>query len=181
MRYFNDCAVSRNARRSNTKQEVEIDDEDESDKDSGAMDLADGSVVSDASSETMGEEDNADVNASGDAMEVDAIPNLRQPDDSYPKRHSPISEPPQYNLPRWPNVPSRAMSPEWEVDKILASRVMDGQQLYLVKWKNFTTTYCTWEPEEHLLNAQDTIDRFRQTRASIPDELTQDVIDLLHE
>lgn len=47
--------------------------------------------------------------------------------------------------------------PEWEVEKILDSRVRDGVKEYLVKWEGWSPSYNQWEPEEHLRGAPEAL------------------------
>lgn len=50
---------------------------------------------------------------------------------------------------------------EWEVDEIVQSRsVGNGNVEYLVKWKGFTKKDNTWEPAEHLRNADELVTEF---------------------
>lgn len=42
---------------------------------------------------------------------------------------------------------------EFEVAKILASRIVRGKKQYLVQWKGYGTWDNTWEPVENLKNA----------------------------
>lgn len=54
--------------------------------------------------------------------------------------------------------------------------MVDGQQVYLVKWKNFPDDDKSWEPAENLVNAQDAIDKFKQRiEVSEAVEMTEDV------
>ena len=39
---------------------------------------------------------------------------------------------------------------EWEVDKIIDSREIEGRIEYLIHWKGFDESSRTWEPEAHL-------------------------------
>jgi hypothetical protein len=50
---------------------------------------------------------------------------------------------------------------EWEVDHILDEVLSHGKRKFLVRWKGFTRENDTWEPEEHLSNAQAKIQEFR--------------------
>ena len=49
---------------------------------------------------------------------------------------------------------------ELEVEDIMQEKVEQGQRLFLVKWKGHTKQASTWEPEEHLQNAQELLQRF---------------------
>jgi hypothetical protein len=64
---------------------------------------------------------------------------------------------------------------EWEVQRILDSRIKRNRLEYLVSWKGFTPDHNTWEPAKNLVHAQATVDKFHQqnpTRPS-PDSLQQ--------
>lgn len=50
---------------------------------------------------------------------------------------------------------------EHEVDRILDSRLVRGQQQYLVRWKGYTAEHDTWEPEKNLQEAQRKLTEFR--------------------
>ncbi len=39
---------------------------------------------------------------------------------------------------------------EYEVEKIINSKIVKGVTYYLIKWKNFSKRYNTWEPENNL-------------------------------
>jgi midasin (ATPase involved in ribosome maturation) len=39
---------------------------------------------------------------------------------------------------------------EYEIERLRAHTVQQGQHLYLVKWKGFPSSESTWEPEESL-------------------------------
>jgi len=49
---------------------------------------------------------------------------------------------------------------EWEVEKILDKRKIQGVDKYLVRWKGFTAESDTWEKEEDLKNAKELVDDF---------------------
>lgn len=53
---------------------------------------------------------------------------------------------------------------EWEVEDIVGSRRDRGRQEYLVKWKDWPVEYNSWEPEEHLENAQTLLKRFQRRK-----------------
>ena len=40
--------------------------------------------------------------------------------------------------------------PEYEPEQILAEKTVNRHRFYLVKWKNWSPFYNTWEPERHL-------------------------------
>ena len=51
---------------------------------------------------------------------------------------------------------------EWEVERIVAEREVDGVMQYLVLWLGWNTTDATWEPEENLEHAQEILAEWRQ-------------------
>lgn len=53
--------------------------------------------------------------------------------------------------------PPPISSDEFEVDSILAQRIFRGKRQYLVRWKGFGPDDDTWEPEENLTNAKETL------------------------
>jgi hypothetical protein len=57
---------------------------------------------------------------------------------------------------------------EWEVEQILDQGQIDGQEKYLVKWKGYPPTESTWEPIEHLRNAQAALGDFRRAKQQNP-------------
>ena len=38
----------------------------------------------------------------------------------------------------------------WEIEKIVAKRVIDNVEYYLIKWKSFHESHNTWEPIDKL-------------------------------
>jgi len=49
---------------------------------------------------------------------------------------------------------------EWEIEKILNKRKIQGVNRYLVCWKGFTVENNTWEKGEDLGNAKELVDEF---------------------
>ena len=60
-------------------------------------------------------------------------------------------------------VHMRLQEAVWVVERILQDKIVDGKQLYLVKWKGFKETECTWEPEGTLGDNSVLSDYLRQT------------------
>ena len=52
---------------------------------------------------------------------------------------------------------------EWEVEKVLASRLLRGVRHFLVKWKGFPAEESSWQPEEDLRNAPEAVAEFLAT------------------
>jgi len=50
---------------------------------------------------------------------------------------------------------------QWEVEKIEGERVKQGVTEFLIRWKGYGNDDRTWEPMEHLRNAQDSILEWR--------------------
>ena len=53
---------------------------------------------------------------------------------------------------------------EYEAEKILDVRTEDGRVEYEVKWKGYDNSENTWEPANHLMNAQRLLKNFHQRR-----------------
>ena len=51
---------------------------------------------------------------------------------------------------------------EWEVEKILNKRKIQGVDRYLVWWKGFTAESNMWEKKEGLGNAKELVDKFEE-------------------
>ena len=51
---------------------------------------------------------------------------------------------------------------EWEVEKILNKRKVQGKDKYLVRWKGFTAEGDTWESRENLENVGDLLKEFEE-------------------
>ena len=57
---------------------------------------------------------------------------------------------------------------DYEVERIIDSRLQRGKLQYLVKWKNYPIEESTWEPENHLEKAKATITKFHKENPSAP-------------
>ena len=51
---------------------------------------------------------------------------------------------------------------EWEVEEVRGIRRIGQKRFYLVKWAGWPSEYNSYEPEEHLENAQQAIRRFEK-------------------
>lgn len=67
--------------------------------------------------------------------------------------------------PAWAEPPPEEIDgePEWEPETILRhKRVRGGRYHYLVKWKEYPTSDNSWEPEEHLTNAEELLKAYKR-------------------
>jgi transposase InsO family protein len=63
------------------------------------------------------------------------------------------------------NEPQEVDGPEaYEAEEIRDMQKINGQTMYLVKWKNYPENENTWEPPKHLINAQRLLKNFHQHR-----------------
>jgi len=53
---------------------------------------------------------------------------------------------------------------EFEVEKILDRKYEDGQLNYLVQWKDYDSSFSTWEPITNLLHCQDKIKEYEDKK-----------------
>ena len=51
---------------------------------------------------------------------------------------------------------------EWEVEKIINKRKVQGRDKYLVQWKGCTAEEDTWENKENLKNAMELVKEFKR-------------------
>jgi hypothetical protein len=61
------------------------------------------------------------------------------------------------------DISEEIQEPVYEVEKILDSKLEDGQRKYLVKWTEYDSTENTWEPRSSF-NSQKPIDDFHRTQ-----------------
>jgi hypothetical protein len=54
---------------------------------------------------------------------------------------------------------------EWEVERILDTRVTHKKRKYLVRWKGYTRDNDSWEPEENVQNATEAVEVFWATNS----------------
>ncbi|XP_015174103.1 PREDICTED: histone-lysine N-methyltransferase SUV39H2 [Polistes dominula] len=55
----------------------------------------------------------------------------------------------------------------WEVEEILNKTRINGVTLYLVKWKDWSKDYNTWEPLENLTNCNQLLEKFENRRSRL--------------
>ena len=53
---------------------------------------------------------------------------------------------------------------EWEVEEVRGVRKVGQQRFFLVKWTGWPSEYNSYEPEEHMGNAQGAIWAFEKKR-----------------
>ncbi|XP_044016079.1 histone-lysine N-methyltransferase SUV39H2-like isoform X1 [Aphidius gifuensis] len=56
---------------------------------------------------------------------------------------------------------------EFEVDRIVDKKIKDNGEWYLVKWKNWSNNYNTWEPKINLVNCIEIIDTYEYDRQQL--------------
>ena len=62
---------------------------------------------------------------------------------------------------------------EWEVEKIMNKRQVQGKDKYLVRWKGCTAEEDTWESRENLKNASDLVEEFKKEYGREEEEETR--------
>ncbi|XP_033338541.2 histone-lysine N-methyltransferase SUV39H2 isoform X1 [Megalopta genalis] len=63
----------------------------------------------------------------------------------------------------------------WEVENILGKKELNGQLAYLIKWKNWSNKYNSWEPEPNLINCSDILEEFEKRRLELLNHLQKTV------
>ena len=53
---------------------------------------------------------------------------------------------------------------EWSVEAILDEKGAKGKRYYLVKWEGYSDNFNSWEPSEHLKNAPDLVQSFKERK-----------------
>ena len=76
----------------------------------------------------------------------------------HPVFHAALLEPAHPDTPMT-TIPEGYIQPdeEYEVERILDKQLIDGEPHYLIKWKDYEHSDNTWEPMEHLTNAQEKV------------------------
>ncbi|XP_011309925.1 histone-lysine N-methyltransferase SUV39H2 isoform X1 [Fopius arisanus] len=61
-----------------------------------------------------------------------------------------------------------AITPEiYEVERILDKKIKDGETLYYIKWKNWSSDHNTWEPVTNLTDCPELLDQFETDRTNL--------------
>lgn len=63
---------------------------------------------------------------------------------------------------------------EYEVEKILKQKRVNGQPFYLVKWKGYDTSENTWEPIANLKGCHQAMQEYQQRRGHSRTKETHD-------
>ena len=53
-------------------------------------------------------------------------------------------------------------SESYEIEKIIAFRIIGGKRHYLIKWKDYSPNFNTWEPLDNLLAISDDLLAFER-------------------
>jgi hypothetical protein len=87
----------------------------------------------------------------------------------YPVFHILLLEPAPPGAPPAPviEIMPNSNDLEYEVEKILDCQIVRGKPKYLVKWKGYTDTENTWEPEKHFKNLE-MIRQFYRQNPGVP-------------
>ncbi|KAH7461789.1 hypothetical protein FOMA001_g18899 [Fusarium oxysporum f. sp. matthiolae] len=97
-----------------------------------------------------------------DRYELDLPPNIR----CHPIYHISMLESAADTIHvKTGNEPRQITGPEvYEAEAIRKMEKINGQKMYLIKWKNYPESENTWEPTKHLANAQRLLKNFHQPR-----------------
>ena len=52
-------------------------------------------------------------------------------------------------------------SEEYEVESILADKMSQGEHMYLIAWKGYSSAHNSWEPKRNLLNASEVLKQYK--------------------
>ena len=66
-----------------------------------------------------------------------------------------------------PRKRSKTGKSEYQVEKIVAQKIVADEAQYLIKWKGWATKFNTWEPLSHLRNLTSEIAAFEMQRAQL--------------
>ncbi|KAH7492800.1 hypothetical protein FOMA001_g2149 [Fusarium oxysporum f. sp. matthiolae] len=101
-----------------------------------------------------------------DRYELDLPPNIR----CHPIYHISMLESAADTIHvKTGNEPRQITGPEvYEAEAIRKMEKINGQKMYLIKWKNYPESENTWEPTKHLANAQRLLKNFHQKPRTDP-------------
>ena len=68
---------------------------------------------------------------------------------------------------------------KWEMDHTVDSHLKNKKLEYLVHWKGYDDSDCTWEPKSNLRNVKDAICDFHDSHSSTPCTLSMDPVNFL--
>ena len=93
----------------------------------------------------------------------------------------PYLSPMEGQTPYWPGPVhiTKDRDNEWEVDHIVDSCLKNKKLEYLIHWRGYDDSDCTWESKANLGNAKDTICDFHKSHSSAPHVLSIDPADFL--
>ena len=88
----------------------------------------------------------------------------------HPVFHISLLEPAPQNAKPDNTIEIEDEDPEYEVEEILDSRIINNNIEYLVKWKGYPPEENTWEPLKHLENCQKVREEFHQRNPGRPED-----------
>jgi hypothetical protein len=83
-------------------------------------------------------------------------------------KHGVTTDIPDREVPQPPPIEIEPQIFEYEVEKILDSRMYRRRLEYLIKWKGYSDADNTWEPEKHVENAKQEVREFHQKNPGAP-------------
>ena len=60
-----------------------------------------------------------------------------------------------------------------EVEKIIRHKIIDNDYFFLVKWKNFPLSECSWVPEKNF-NSMDLVNKYKEEPKENPLKIEQE-------
>jgi len=70
---------------------------------------------------------------------------------------------------------------EFEVEKILNKRIVQGKEKFLVRWKGYMAKGDTWESRENLDNAKELVEEFEREYGKEAEDVTNFIQPYLHQ
>src|SRR5687768_1653496 len=86
----------------------------------------------------------------------------------HPVFHISLLEPAPKDVPLERNLELEKDADEYEVERILDSRVIKNKIQYLIKWKNYLPEENTWELFNHLINSINLVEEFHRQNPGRP-------------